>query len=207
MKLLIADDHELYRDALVMLIMQHFTDYSCTEATSFDELIQRMQSEQDWSAFIVDLHMPGLDFVDGIKQIKQRFPDIPLIVITSSDNPEDTQSAMAAGALGYILKSMKNEEIIQALSLILNHGISIHPTLPKNPTHQEAFDFTPRQQEVLAMMSNGASNKRIALDMGLSESTVKIHVRAILNTLQVSNRTEAVLKAKHYIDTQKKPHN
>ncbi|GLP99199.1 DNA-binding response regulator [Methylophaga thalassica] len=201
MKLLIADDHELYRDALVMLITQHFSEYSCTEATSFDELIQRIQSEQDWSAFIVDLHMPGLNFVEGIKQIKTRFPDVPLIVITSSDNPEDTQSAMAAGALGYILKSMKNEEIIQALTLILNHGISIHPAIPSEAVSNNTFDFTPRQQEVFAMMSKGASNKRIALDMGLSESTVKIHVRAILNTLQVSNRTEAVLKAKQYLDT------
>lgn len=201
MKLLIADDHELYRDALVMLITQHFSEYSCTEATSFDELIQRIQTEQDWSAFIVDLHMPGLNFVEGIKQIKTRFPDVPLIVITSSDNPEDTQSAMAAGALGYILKSMKNEEIIQALTLILNHGISIHPAIPSEAVSNNTFDFTPRQQEVFAMMSKGASNKRIALDMGLSESTVKIHVRAILNTLQVSNRTEAVLKAKQYLDT------
>lgn len=201
MKLLIADDHELYRDALVMLITQHFSEYSCTEATSFDELIQRIQTEQDWSAFIVDLHMPGLNFVAGIKQIKTRFPDVPLIVITSSDNPEDTQSAMAAGALGYILKSMKNEEIIQALTLILNHGISIHPAIPSEVVSKNTFDFTPRQQEVFAMMSKGASNKRIALDMGLSESTVKIHVRAILNTLQVSNRTEAVLKAKQYLDT------
>ncbi len=201
MKLLIADDHELYRDALVMLITQHFSEYSCTEATSFDELIQRIQTEQDWSAFIVDLHMPGLNFVAGIKQIKTHFPDVPLIVITSSDNPEDTQSAMAAGALGYILKSMKNEEIIQALTLILNHGISIHPAIPSEAVSKNTFDFTPRQQEVFTMMSKGASNKRIALDMGLSESTVKIHVRAILNTLQVSNRTEAVLKAKQYLDT------
>lgn len=104
---------------------------------------------------------------------------------------------MAAGALGYILKSMKNKEIIQALTLILNHGISIHPAVPNQATPQKVF----------AMMPNGASNKRIALDMGLSESTVKIHVRAILNTLQVPNRTEAVLKAKHYLDAQKKPHN
>ncbi|KKN18789.1 hypothetical protein LCGC14_0952300 [marine sediment metagenome] len=200
MKLLIADDHELYRDALVMLIKQHFTDYSCRQVSSYDALIQLVESESDWSAFLVDLHMPGLDFEQGIKHIKQRYPDVPLIVITSSDNPDDTQRALAVGALGYILKSMKNNEIVQALELILNHGISIHPAMPTVSAPNSEFNLTPRQQEVLVMMSNGSSNKRIALDLGLSESTVKIHVRAILNSLGVTNRTEAVIKAKQHFN-------
>jgi two-component system, NarL family, nitrate/nitrite response regulator NarL len=197
MKILLADDHELYREGLAMLVSAHFGACEVRQASDFDELVSLASQQDDWSAIIVDLHMPGLDYQAGIRRLKKQFPDTPLIVITSSQDPADTRQALDAGALGYILKSMKNNEITQALELIIQQGISIHPAVKNTPvTSSNQESLTPRQEQVLALMCEGASNKRIALDMGLSESTVKIHVRAILAFFGVSNRTEAVIEAR-----------
>lgn len=172
-----------------MLVSAHFGACEVRQASDFDELVSLASQQDDWSAIIVDLHMPGLDYQVGIRRLKTQFPDTPLIVITSSQDPADTRQALDAGALGYILKSMKNNEITQALDLIIQQGISIHPAVKNTPV-------TSSSQESLTLMCEGASNKRIALDMGLSESTVKIHVRAILAFFGVSNRTEAVIEAR-----------
>lgn len=198
MKILIADDHELYREALSLLVSNQFADADITEVADFRELLGVASEACDWAAFIIDLNMPGADFPSAIRTLNQRYPTVPIVVITSSDRPEDTQQALQAGALGYILKSMKNEEIAQSLTLIVKSGISLHPATSAPPSSANG-ELTPRQTEVLKRMCEGASNKRIALDMGLSESTVKIHVRAILSHFDVANRTEAVIQAKKYL--------
>jgi DNA-binding NarL/FixJ family response regulator len=193
--ILIADDHDLYREALAMLISKSFPQHESCQANNFSQLLTVAQQQQDWFAFIIDLNMPDGDIDHTIKTLKIQHPKTPIIVISASERPEDTHKAMQHGILGYITKSMDNSEITQAIELMLKRGISIHPVTESQTTNKE-IPLTPRQKEVLSRMCEGASNKRIALDMGLSESTVKIHVRAILSSLEVSNRTEAVIKAK-----------
>jgi len=207
MKILIADDHELYREALSILVHRLGQDIDVHSACNFTELLDLVQAQTGWDAILIDLNMPDLNFYDGISQLTKDYPDTPVIVVTSSEDPNDTQRALEAGALGYMTKSMKSDDMLNALRLMLESGISIHPVAANDPQNTPLTEddilqaLTPRQFEVLQQLCEGASNKRIALDMDLSESTVKLHVRAILSALEVSNRTEAVIKAKQLLTT------
>ena len=208
MKILIADDHELYRDALSILIQRLDKAAEIHLSSSYDELLAFARSENDWDLMLVDLNMPGLSYYDGIAQLTDAHPSTPVIVVTSSEDPKDTQLALKAGALGYMSKAMKSSDMLNAIQLMLNSGISIHPTheLANDSSSTHAISepalldkLTPRQQEVLKRLCEGESNKRIALNLDLSEHTVKLHVRAILQALNAENRTQAVIVAKHLL--------
>jgi len=208
MKILIADDHELYRDALSILIQRLDKAAEIHLSSSYDELLAFARSENDWDLMLVDLNMPGLSYYDGIAQLTDAHPSTPVIVVTSSEDPKDTQLALKAGALGYMSKAMKSSDMLNAIQLMLNSGISIHPTheLANDSSSTHAISepalldkLTPRQQEVLKRLCEGESNKRIALNLDLSEHTVKLHVRAILQALNAENRTQAVIVAKRLL--------
>lgn len=199
MKILIADDHELYRDALSILIQRLDEPTEIHHSSSYTELLEQAEAGDNWDLMLVDLNMPGLSYYDGIAQLSAQHPDTPIIVVTSSSDPKDSQRALKAGALGYMSKSMKSEDMLNAIKLMLTNGISIHPNHPSTP-ESSLDDLTPRQQEVLTLLCNGESNKRIALNLDLSEHTVKLHVRAILQTLNAENRTQAVIIAKQLLN-------
>ena len=202
MKILIADDHELYRDALLLLISRIKSTAEISCCCDFSELTQQLSNDDNWDAVLIDLNMPYLNGWDDIKHLVHTYQTTAFIVITSSDAPSDTQRAMEVGALGYIVKSMSSDDMLKSLSLMLENGVSIHPVTKAatKPDDSLFSELTPRQYEVLKHICKGASNKRIALDLELSESTVKLHVRAILRALSVSNRTEAALLAKQALD-------
>jgi len=208
MKILIADDHELYRDALSILVQRLDKAAEIHLSSSYDELLAFASSERDWDLMLVDLNMPGLSYYDGIAQLMDAHPNTPVIVVTSSEDPKDTQLALKAGALGYMSKSMKSNDMLNAIQLMLSSGISIHPTHQLANVSSSASSMnqptsldklTPRQQEVLKRLCEGESNKRIALNLDLSEHTVKLHVRAILQVLNAKNRTQAVIVAKRLL--------
>jgi len=209
MKILIADDHELYRDALSVLVQRLDAEVEIHLCSSYDDLLERAGQPENlasWDLMLVDLNMPGLSYFDGIAQLTEKYPNTPVIVVTSSEDPNDTQRALQAGALGYMSKAMKSSDMLSAITLMLNHGISIHPnhdasgdssSLVGDDTSLEKL--TLRQQDVLKLLCQGESNKRIALNLDLSEHTVKLHVRAILSALKAENRTQAVIIAKRLL--------
>lgn len=200
MKILIADDHELYRDALSILVQRLEEPTKIHLSSSYTDLLQLAQSANDWDLMLVDLNMPGLSYFDGIAQLSEQHPNTPIIVVTSSDDPKDSQLALKAGALGYMSKSMKSDDMLNAIKLMLSSGISIHPNHPTDIAIESTLDnLTPRQQDVLKQLCQGESNKRIARNLGLSEHTVKLHVRAILQALNAENRTQAVIIAKQLV--------
>ena len=199
MKILIADDHELYRDALSILVQRLDEPTEIHLSSSYTELLQLAETSDKWGLMLVDLSMPGLSYYQGIAQLSTQHPDTPIIVITSSDDPQDSQRALQAGALGYMSKGMKSDDVLSAIKLMLNNGISIHPNYPTS-VESSLSDLTPRQREVLTLLCNGASNKRIALNLDLSEHTVKLHIRAILHALHAENRTQAVITAKQLLN-------
>ena len=198
MKILIADDHELYRDALSILVQRLEEPTKIYLSSNYTDLLQLAQSADDWDLMLVDLNMPGLSYYDGIAQLSTQHPTTPIIVVTSSDDPKDSQLALKAGALGYMSKSMKSEDMLNAIKLMLSSGISIHPnhSTDTSTDSAELNELTPRQQDVLRQLCQGESNKRIARNLELSEHTVKLHVRAILQALNAENRTQAVIIAK-----------
>ncbi|MFW5451754.1 MAG: response regulator [Methylophagaceae bacterium] len=205
MKILIADDHELYRDALSILVQRLDEPTNIHVSNSYTELLQLADTTDNWDLMLVDLNMPGLSYYEGIAQLSAQHPDTPIIVVTSSNDPKDSQRALEAGALGYMSKSMKSDDMLNAIKLMLSNGISIHPNHPARTSVESTLDdLTPRQQDVLKLLCQGESNKRIALNLDLSEHTVKLHVRAILQTLNAENRTQAVIIAKQLLSQQVK---
>ncbi|MDB2705348.1 response regulator transcription factor [Pseudomonadota bacterium] len=197
MKILIADDHQLYQDALSILVQRLDEPTEIHLSSSYTELLQLAAASDNWGLMLVDLNMPGLSYYEGIAQLSTQHPDTPIIVITSSDDPEDSQRALQAGAQGYMSKAMKSDDMLNAIKLMLSSGISIHPNYTV-PTESTISELTPRQQDVLELLCQGESNKRIALNLELSEHTVKLHVRAILQALNAENRTQAVIIAKQH---------
>ncbi len=195
MKVLIADDHQLYQDALSILVQRLDEPVEVHLCSSYTELLEIAATSDNWGLMLVDLNMPGLSYYDGIAQLTTLHPNTPIIVITSSDNPEDSQRALEAGALGYMSKAMKSDDMLNAIKLMLSNGISIHPNHTAAP-EANITELTPRQHDVLELLCQGESNKRIALNLNLSEHTVKLHVRAILQALNAENRTQAVIIAK-----------
>ncbi len=202
MKILIADDHELYRNALSILVQRLTEPTEVQLSSSYTELLELSNANTDWDLILVDLNMPGLSYYEGIAQLSMQHPNTPIIVVTSSSDPNDSQRALRAGALGYMSKAMTSDDMLNAIKLMLSNGISIHPNHPVTP-ESSLDELTPRQREVLTLLCNGESNKRIALNLNLSEHTVKLHVRAILQTLNADNRTQAVIIAKQLLNKEK----
>ena len=158
--------------------------------------------------------MPGAKWLDAIQRIHQTLPDTPIIILSAVFDREIVQKTIELGAAGYIPKTSSNAVIIGAVTLVLSGGVYIPPELLKN-TDQNEFDLvkqveslsssqdvtekvkilSPRQIDVIRLISQGKSNKQIAYELGLTEGTVKLHVTAILKLLNVYNRTGAVIEA------------
>ncbi len=193
----IADDHPLYRDALTMLVRQLGKNIRTKSASCYDDLILQLQTGEKPGLILVDLNMPGIGAWEGLKTLRQICPETPLVVISSSESDQDCQMALNHGAIGFIPKSLDGKNMLNALKLILENKITVAPAFKSSTARDTQRDtlLTQRQKEVLQRLAMGEPNKVISRKLALSEGTVKLHIRAILNALQVSNRTQAVIEA------------
>jgi two-component system, NarL family, nitrate/nitrite response regulator NarL len=199
-KLLIVDDHPLFRDGLAALLRQAGADFNVTQATSAEEALN-LTDEQIFDAVFMDLMMPGMCGEPAIREFARRHPDLPVIVLSSSENPGDVRRVINAGASGYIPKSATAQTVVSALHLVLSGNIYVPPLLVSaaaRAADQEAHDgprslaqLTGRQVDVLRYLRDGLSNKEISASLGIAEKTVKVHIAAIFKTLNVVNRTQA----------------
>lgn len=199
MKVLIADDHPLVRDALARTVRELDADAEVLEAGDFAGLLHAAQQMAADFA-IVDLQMPGMDGVAGLRRLREAVPTLPVVVASGQEDAATIRAVLGAGAMGFIPKSERPEVLVGALRLVRLGGTYVPPRLleaaPAVPTAVRVADFTPRQLEVLRLLMRGEPNKLIARQLDLTEGTVKIHIAAILRTLQVRNRTEAVVRAR-----------
>ena len=151
--------------------------------------------------------MPGMRGMSAIEEFGRRHPDVPVIVLSSSEDPVDVRRALAAGALGYIPKSTSSKNLLSALQLVLDGAVYVPPVVlnefapqpPSNPTAPAPAPLarlTERQIEVLRLIEQGLSNKEIGLALNLSDKTVKVHVTAIFRALNVVTRTQAAREAR-----------
>lgn len=161
------------------------------EAGSLDEAIHNEPEAPD--IVLLDIKMPGLNGVDGIALLKRKWPEVPVLMLSSHDEPETVHRAFANGANGFVSKAETAERIIDMIRQTL-HG-QLAPPPAENPSANER-QLTARQREVLDLLSQGLSNKLIARRLGLSENTVRRHVQDILQHFQVANRAEAVFTAR-----------
>ena len=199
-KLLIVDDHPLFRDGLAALLQQASADNIVVQATSAEEALQ-LVDEQIIDAVFMDLVMPGLCGEPAIREFARRHPDVPVIVLSSSENPSDVRRVLNAGASGYIPKSATAQTVVSALTLVLSGNIYVPPLLVSAATRaadsaanggqRSLTQLTDRQVDVLKYLRDGLSNKEISAHLGIAEKTVKVHIAAIFKTLNVVNRTQA----------------
>ncbi|MFC4314443.1 response regulator [Steroidobacter flavus] len=205
MKLLVVDDHPLFRDGLAALLRQANPDTQVFQASDSEAGMEMAQAAGDLDAVFVDLMMPGLAGEAAVKEFARRRPELPVIVLSSSENPSDVKRVLKAGALGYIPKSASPQTVLSALQLVLTGNIYVPPLLARaadaTATEQSKVapglsTLTERQVEVLKQLRDGHSNKEISNRLGIAEKTVKAHVAAIFRALNVVNRTQAANAAR-----------
>lgn len=199
MKVLIVDDHSLLRAGISALLKQENAEIVILEASDGEQALKLAETEPDLDAVLLDLQMPGLGGRPALDEFGRRFPGVPVIILTSTEDPEEVRRALRNGALGYVPKSASSATLISALKLVLQGSVYVPPlVLEEGPRLQSVSGeptlprLTERQADVLQLVRRGMSNKLIARELGLAEKTVKVHVTSILKTLNVSNRTEAV---------------
>ncbi len=197
MKILIADDHALFREGLRYVLRALDPHVVVLEAASAAQAMQTAAREQQIDLVLLDLAMPGLDGFAGLDMMRERFPDIPVVVVSASEEPRDVRRALDAEASGFIPKSMSGAEMVCALRAVLAGHVYVPKSIAGLEDDHDSQDFrlTPRQLQVLELMGEGLSNKEIAQRLGMAEGTVKIHVTAILRAMNASNRTHAVILA------------
>lgn len=190
--LLAVDDHPLIRAGLAAVIGTQPDMTLVAEAADGAEAIRLHRTHRP-AVTLMDLRMPGTDGVTAIRQIREESPSARIIALTSFHGDEDIHRALAAGAAGYLLKDMLRTELLQVIRNVHRGYRGIPAAVASRlAEHTPRVALTPRELEVLELMARGRSNPEIAERLGRAESTMKVHVRSILQKLGTDDRTEAV---------------
>jgi two-component system, NarL family, nitrate/nitrite response regulator NarL len=193
MKILIVDDHPLFRAGFHAVLEQSALEAGVLSVSSVPEALQAMQRDGDIGLVLLDVHLKGDDGFNALKVIGTRFPTTACIMISGDEQDGVASRAVASGASGFIPKSFTAEEMIAAIRQVLSGDVFVPPK--SAATASEPTGLTLRQLEVITMLGRGFSNKEIARALDVAERTVKAHVSAVFEALNVRNRTQAVLVA------------
>jgi DNA-binding NarL/FixJ family response regulator len=209
-KILIVDDHALVRRGMGHVVRESFSDAEIVEASSAAEAMEAMATAGADIA-LVDVRMPDLDGLELLHDMRERWPNVPVIMLTSFDHAHYVRRALAEGAAGYMLKDATPEDLEQAIKVALSGGGNVlSPRVIQNlfetvegatsvesgdVHHRATSSLTQRETDILALLSEGRSNRDISRALFLSEKTVKAHLAAIFRKLGVTNRTQAAMAA------------
>lgn len=203
---LIADDHPLFREALIHVINSSLNEPVILEAGSFDEALQLAIEHEDADLILLDINMPGMNGLEGLYHLRQQAPTIPIAIISADEEKQTVLQAMNQGAIGFIAKSSSRDEMSHAIELILQGEVYLPASIMRQSTtpqpkakaklpFEQLYSLTRKQLLVLQRMVEGDSNKQIAAHLNIAETTVKAHVSGILSKLDVQNRVQAILAA------------
>jgi len=208
-KILIVDDHALVRRGMGHVVRESFNDAEVVEASSAAEAMEAMTTTAADIA-LVDVRMPDLDGLELLHDMRERWPNVPVIMLTSFDHAHYVRRALAEGAAGYMLKDATPEDLEQAIKVALSGGGNVlSPRVIQNlfetvegatlengeMHHRPTSSLTQRETDILALLSEGKSNRDISRALFLSEKTVKAHLAAVFRKLGVTNRTQAAMAA------------
>jgi DNA-binding NarL/FixJ family response regulator len=192
MKILIVDDHPLFRAGFHAVLEQSALDASILSVSTLREALVMLDGDPDIGLVLLDLHLRDSDGFVALRQIGDRFPTTACMIISGDEHDGIANQSVAAGASGFIPKSFTADEMLAAIDHVLDGNVFVPSSQQAAPTAHANNCLTLRQMEVVCMMARGFSNKEIARELQLAERTVKAHVTAVLETLRVKNRTQAV---------------
>ena len=209
-KILIADDHPLFREAISSVISTGFDGSKIIETADLDSALDITRENDDLDLILLDLNMPGMHGLNGLITLRNEAPTIPVVIVSAEEDKQVVLQAITYGACGFITKSSPRAQMTEAIQQILNGNVYLPSDIIRtgkenthrrsrhedNPISPELLNsLTRRQLLVLERMSKGESNKQIAYNLNIAETTVKAHVSAILRKLGVHNRVQAILSA------------
>ena len=202
-RLVIADDHPLFRGALRGAVMSAVAAATVEEAGSFEELTRLLEQDSEVDLVLLDLTMPGISGFSGLIYLRAQYPDVPVAIVSATDDNETIRRSLDFGASGFIPKRLGVDTLRDAFTKILAGDVwipaDVDLSAATDPETARLRDrlvtLTPQQVRVLMMLSQGLLNKQIAYELGVSEATIKAHVSAILQKLGVESRTQAVIMA------------
>jgi DNA-binding NarL/FixJ family response regulator len=200
-RFIIVDDHPLFRGALSQALRASFGGAEVLEAGSLDELTDRLAAAGETDLILLDLSMPGVQGLSGLVYLRAQHPEVPVVIVSASEDATTIRQCLDCGASGFIPKSQPVERIREAIRRIIDGEVWLPPDVDiDNLPPAEGADLvsrlstlTPQQVRVLMMLGEGLLNKQIAYKLGVSEATIKAHVSAILQKLGVDSRTQAVI--------------
>ncbi len=207
-RILIVDDHPLFRAALRQTLAGWDPQIAVEEAGDLAELSASLAGERDCDLVLLDLNVPGARGFSGLLLLRSEYPEVPVMIISAVEESSVVRRAFELGAAGYLHKSVGPSEIRRALDKVLAgdvyvpEGTELDTPDPHSGLMRRLATLTPQQVRVLMMLSDGLMNKQIAFELSISEATVKAHVSAILQKLDVDSRTQAVIAAAHIEDGQ-----
>lgn len=198
MKIILADDHPLFRQALTITLKSHFSSAVIVDAENIPELESHLESEEKADLLLLDLDIPGAHGFNSLISIRRSHPDLGIVVISGFEDKETIHKAMSFGAAGFIPKSTPVPQMVVAIEEVLNGTLwtpdgEFNPSDKTNDIDDKIASLTPKQHEILLMFADGLLNKQIASQLGTSESTIKSHASIIFLKLGVRNRTQAVI--------------
>ncbi len=184
------------------------SDVHVVEAETFDEALLQASEADDLDLIILDLAMPGMNGLTGLEVMLSRFPDVPVVILSGSYHRNDVLNALDRGAQGYIPKTLSGKAMVRALQLVVSGEKYVPSVIFSDPQAGPAITrgfvggtfsgdsplqrLTPRERDVLGLLTKGHANKEIARQLGLKEVTVKVHLKGVFRKLGAANRTQAV---------------
>lgn len=195
-RIVVADDHPLFREALVSAVRKARPDASVVECSSFAEADAALNSGAV-DLMLLDLKLSDVEGMTGLNLVRANHPAVPVVVVSASEEPHTVRHAMAVGASGFIPKSASLETMVEAISQILE-GETWAPDVGEAEGEEADLQsriasLTPSQLRILEGLKAGRLNKQIAYDLGVTEATIKAHLTSVFRKLGVQNRTQAVI--------------
>lgn len=199
LKIIIADDHPLFRQALVNILTSQFNELTIFEAETVGELNGILQQHDDAELLLLDLNIPNAHGFNTLVNIRNTFPHIGILVISGQEDKVTVSKSISFGAAGFIPKSTSVDEMLKAIKAVLAgqqwipEGCGDLTSVTLDSVGSKIASLSPRQHKILMMFADGLLNKQIAYELGLSEATIKAHASAIFLKLGVHTRTQAVI--------------
>lgn len=199
---LVIDDHPLFLDALKLAVHAAFPEAEIEEANSLSSAKEMLSRHSSYDLVMLDLNMPGTHGFDGLLDLRSLYPKLPVVIVSAIEDPETIHRAITCGAAGYIAKSVRKPELVEAIQGVMNGEVYLPASYePPDETNSEEAEIikrlktlTPQQLRVMRMLKQGLLNKQIAYELSVGETTVKAHVSEILRKLGVASRTQAVIE-------------